>query len=39
MTMDRYMDAQLDTTIAPDILYMYAKFELYSPSQSRDIHV
>ena len=23
--MDRHMDAQLDTTIAPDILNMYAK--------------
>ena len=33
------MDAQLDITIAPDILYMYAEIELCSSSQSMDIHV
>ena len=33
------MDAQLEITIAPDILYMCAKIELYSSSQYKDIHV
>ena len=33
------MDTQLDTAIAPDEFYMYAKNELYCCSQSRDFHV
>ena len=33
------MDVQLYTTIAPDILYMYAKNKSSSSSQTRVIHV
>ena len=35
--MDRHVDTLQDTTIAQDVLYMYAR--IYSSSQSRDIHV
>ena len=37
--MDRYMDAWLNISIAPDIIYMCAKYELYGSSQSRYTHV
>ena len=37
--MDRHMDAQVNTIIAPDIFYIYAKIELCSLSQTTDIHV
>ena len=33
------MDAQLEIIIAPDILYKYAKTELYRYYQTRVIHV
>ena len=35
-TTDMLTDAQLDITIAPYILYMYTKFGLCSPPQSRE---
>ena len=33
------MDVQLDTTIAPDILYIYTKNEPYGSAQTTVIHV
>ena len=33
------MNVQLDATVAPDVLYVYAKYKSYSSSQYTGLHV